>query len=269
MSELLSRKYFSVFKISWEQGFIYRLNFVLWRVRSVLQLILIYFVWWTVFQSQTQVFGYTEKSIVTYILVAALIRAIILSTRVMDIAGTINEGQLSNFLVKPLSLIGYFFSRDIADKLLNISFVVVEVILFILLLKPAIIIQTNLNLLFLFLLATILGLILFFLISFTIGLFAFWIENSWGPFFLLNILMESLGGGLFPTDILPSPLDKIVLLTPFPYLIYFPAKVYLGDLGSFNLFLGFGILVFWVLLMWFMMRWILTAGLKRYSAEGH
>ncbi|MBI2334800.1 hypothetical protein HYU96_03270, partial [Candidatus Daviesbacteria bacterium] len=62
-------KYLAVFKISWEQGLTYRLNFALWRVRSVLQLLLVYFIWWTVFQSSSSVFNYSQAQILTYIMV--------------------------------------------------------------------------------------------------------------------------------------------------------------------------------------------------------
>lgn len=262
-------KYLAVFRISWEQGLVYRLNFVLWRVRSVLQLLLIYFIWWTVFQTHERLFDYTQASILTYILVAAVIRAIILSSRVSDVAGQINEGNITNFLVKPMGFVRYFFSRDIADKLLNISFVVAEVTLLIFLLKPEIIVQTDPFILLAFLTATILGMLLYFSFAFTIGLLTFWLENAWGPFFLVMILLEGFGGGLFPVDILPSPFSQILLLTPFPYFIYFPAKLYLGDLSTLQIIQGFLVLSFWVIASWVIMFQVVSAGMRRFTAYGH
>lgn len=262
-------KYWQVFKISWENSLVYRLNFMLWRVRSILQLLLVYFIWWTVFQSQTQVFGYTQSSILTYIVVAALIRAVILSSRAIDIAGHINEGSVVNFLVKPLSFIQYYFSRDLADKLLNISFVTVEIILLIMFLKPPIIYQQDLTILLLFASAAILGILLYFAIAFVIGMLAFWVENAWGPLFLVMILLEGFGGGLFPIDILPKSIADIFLLTPFPYLIYFPARIYLGTLPPDEIIRGFIILSFWIIVGFLVMVKILDAGLKKYTAYGN
>lgn len=263
------KKYLTAFLINWEQSLVYRLNFTLWRVRSVLQLLLVYFIWWTVFQNQTQVFGYTQMTILTYILVSAVIRAITLSSRVIDVAGQINEGSIANFLVKPLSFIGYFFVRDIADKLLNILFVMFEITILIYFLKPLVFLQTNLAILGLFTLATFLALLLYFLMAFVLGLSAFWLENSWGPYFLLLTFVESLGGGLFPIDILPKVLAQALMLTPFPYLIYFPAKVYLGTMTSVEIWQGFLILFFWVGFLWFFLLKILQAGFKKYTAVGY
>lgn len=263
------RKYWAAFLTNWEQGLVYRLNFTLWRVRSVLQLLLVYFIWWTVFQNQTQVFGYTQMTILTYIMVSAIIRAITLSSRVIDVAGQINEGNIANFLVKPLSFIGYFFVRDMSDKLLNISFVVAEIMALIYFLKPPIFLQTDIPTLGFFIWAALLALLLYFLLAFVVGLLAFWLENAWGPYFLLLMFIEGLGGGLFPIDILPKVFAQALLLTPFPYLIYFPAKVYLGSLDPTQLLQGFTILIFWVGFLWLVLLKILQAGLKKYTAVGY
>ena len=87
-------KYLAIFKITWENSLVYRVNFSLWRVRSALRLLLVYFIWWTVFQNTQQIFNYTQSSIITYVLIAALIGTITLSTRVIDVAGQINEGSI-------------------------------------------------------------------------------------------------------------------------------------------------------------------------------
>lgn len=262
-------KYLSVFKISWEQGLVYRLNFILWRVRTVLQLLLVYFIWWTVFQNQKTLFGYSQAQILTYILISSIIRAIVLSSRTSEISNQINEGSIVNFLIKPLGFIKYFLSREFADKLLNISFVIFEVALLIFLLKPEVIFQSNINVLIIFFLVSILAIVLNFCIGFILSLTSFWVENSWGPQFLLMIFLEGFGGGLFPIDILPKDIFNILMLTPFPYLIYFPSKAYLGTLSGDEMLVGVGILTFWVVLLWMTMQFLLNKGLKHYTAQGN
>jgi len=262
-------KYLAIFNISWQNMLVYRLNFILWRFRTVLQLFLVFFVWWSVFQNQKEVFGYTEESILTYVLAAALVRAIVLSSRIMDIAGHINEGGVVNFLVKPVDFIGFYFTRDLADKFLNISFVIAELSLVIFILKPPLILQKNLTTLSLFLISIILAVFLYFSLSFMFGLLAFWLENIWGIYFLFFMIIEAFGGGLFPIDILPSPFAQILLLTPFPYLLYFPAKIYMGVLSNFELLAGFSVLSLWVFVGWFLMKKVLDTGLKTYTAVGH
>lgn len=262
-------KYWEIFKIAWQQTLIYRVNFVFWRVRTVLQLLLVYFIWWGVFQSQTQVFGYTTSAILTYVLVAALIRAIVLGTRVTDLIDAINTGSVVNFLIKPLGFIRYYLARDVADKLFNIGFFAVEVFLLIFLLKPPIVIQTEIITLIFFILAVIGGLIINFCLNFIISLTAFWVESSWGVLFLMTVFLESLGGGLFPTDILPKQLFNVLMLTPFPYLIYFPAKLYLGAMLYSEIIFGFLIILIWILILTLFTRFLINAGFRHFSAAGN
>lgn len=262
------KKYFQVFVISWEQGLVYRLNFTLWRVRAVLQLILVYFIWQSVFLNQTNVFGYSQMSIMTYILVSSVVRAIVLSSRATDLMNHINEGSIANFLSKPLDIIRFYFSRDLADKLLNISFVVLEVSLIIWIFHPPVILQTNFFIIMQFTIAIILAVLLNFFSSLLISMMSFWVENSWGPLFLMMIILEGLGGGLFPIDILPARIFSFLMYTPFPYLLYFPAKVYLGALSTGETLQGFGVLCIWVGLMFLIAKKTLSAGLRHYTAGG-
>lgn len=262
-------KYWLIFKTEWQLNLIYRLNFTLWRVRSVLQLLLIYFIWWTVFQFQAQVFGYTQVSILTYVLVAALIRAIVLSTRVTDLMDSINSGNVVNFLIKPLGFVRYYLVRDVADKLFNILFYIFELWLIILLLKPQIIFQTNILTLILFSISIIGGLVIYFYLNFIISLLTFWVESSWGPLFLMTIFLEGFGGGLFPIDILPKAFYNLLVLTPFPYLIYFPSKIYLGINNFSQVTYGFFVIGVWILILHTAMSWLIRAGLRQYTAVGN
>lgn len=234
-----------------------------------MQLLLVYFIWWTVFQSQDEVFGYTQSSILTYILVAAFIRAIVLGTRVTDLIESINSGAVVNFLIKPIGFIRYYLVRDAADKLFNIGFFILEISLLIWLLKPPIMIQTNLLILLPFFLSIIGGLIIYFCINFIISLTAFWVENSWGPLFLMSVILESLGGVLFPVDILPGVLFNALMLTPFPYLIYFPSKIYLGTLSISEVTYGFAIFSIWIIILILLMNRMMKMGFRHFTAVGN
>lgn len=263
------KKYWEIFRITWQQFLIYRVNFIFWRLRTVMQLLLVYFIWWTVTRSQTQIFDYTSTSILTYVLIASLTRTIVLSSRTSDLIDAINTGNIVNFLIKPLGFIKYHLVRDVADKLFNIGFFIVEIFLLILILKPPLIIQTNTSILFFFCLAIIGGLIIYFCINFIIGVMAFWVENSWGVLFLMSIFLESFGGSLFPLDILPKEIFNALILTPFPYLIYFPAKLYLGTLTSYEIISGFSVMLIWISLLFLIMKIVLNAGFKHYSTAGN
>lgn len=167
------RKYFQVVRNTFQEYFVYRLNFIMWRVRTVIQFLLIYFLWSVVFQENQVVFGYDKAQILTYILGVWVLRALVLATRTDGIGLEIARGDLSLYLLRPISYIKYWFSRDISDKIFNIGFFLVEATIIISLLKPPLIFQTNLSLILFTLISVISAVFLLFSISFLLGLLAF------------------------------------------------------------------------------------------------
>jgi ABC-2 type transport system permease protein len=119
---------------------------------------------------------------------------------------------------------------------------------------------------FLFLLAGVLAFALRFIIQYTFALFTFWterasaIENFWFLFYLF------LSGMIAPLDVFPEPIKTIVLFTPFPYLINFPAGILVGL--PVDLTRGFLATVGWIVLFLFLNRWLWRLGLKHYSGMG-
>ena len=263
------KKYFQVIKVTFQEYFVYRLNFLLWRFRSIVQLLVLYFLWQAAIPEGVTIFGYDQAKILTYILGTSIIRSFVLSSRSVDVAGQIASGDLANFLLKPLSYLKYWFAKDIADKLLNLFFSFFEISLIIALLKPPLLLQTDFWFLFWACLATILGIILYFYLSFLLSLLAFWSpENPWPVRFLFDIFVGFFAGGLFPLDILPKGIFLVLKALPFSYLLFFPLDIYLGKLGLGEILIGFGIGCFWLLVSYQAVRFFFERGVRSYAVWG-
>lgn len=265
------KKYFSIFKISFQQEFAYRLNFIMWRVRNVMQIILVFFLWSSVFADPSrEVFGYNREKILTYVFGILILRAIVLSARVVDMAGEIANGDIINYLLKPINYFKYWASRDIASKFLNLSFAAVEITVLYFIFKPQLFIQTDFLILTGTLISVAFAMVLFFCMLFIINMVTFWMpENGWAAQFLfIGIITEFLSGGAFPIDIFPQALQRILYTLPFPYLLFFPLQIYLGKAGGADLIRGFVISGGWVIVLLLLVRSIWGRGLKNYSAEG-
>ena len=264
---IFMQPYIQTIKNTVAETMTYRLNFVLWRVRTVLRLLILIFLWQALFANQSEVFGYARTEMMTYLLLSQVIGTVILATRTQDIGGDIQQGNLSNYLVKPMPYFGYIVSRDIADKLMNLSFAVVEFsILFAFLRAP--IIFPSLAMLGFFLLAVVMGTVIFFCISSLLSMVGFWTQETWASRFVFVFVNEFLSGGLFPLDILPPVIQKIVFILPFQFLMYFPLKIYLGHLSFPQILSGFAIGLVWLTALLYIMKTIWSRGLKAYTAEG-
>src|SRR3990167_5333150 len=101
------QNYWQVAKVSWSNGLVYRLNFVMWRVRVVVQLLSVYFLWLAIFGQTENAFGYSRAEMLTYIILIGLIRSLVFSSRSIDAQEEISSGNLSNYLVKPVNYFNY------------------------------------------------------------------------------------------------------------------------------------------------------------------
>lgn len=263
------RKYWQVFKTSWQESFVYRLNFIMRRVRSILLLLTVYFLWRAVFQNNQIIFGYDQAKILTYVLGTSILRAIVLSSRTAEVGEEISQGNLSLYLLRPISYLKYWFSRDLSEKALNILFSLGELTLLFFLLRPPFLLQTNPLLLLFFALSLLLALLLYFYLDFSLGLIVFWMpESVWAPRFLFIIILEFLAGGLFPLDILPSGVFNTLQILPFSYLLFFPLNIYLGKIEIEGIMAGLTIGVAWLIIMYEVGQLLWAKGLRLYSAEG-
>lgn len=264
-------KYISVFRISFSQEFAYKMNFVMWRVRNVIQILLVLYLWKSVFSLQgNNYFGYSESMMLTYIFGMIFVRAFVLSARAVDVAGEVSSGNLSNYLVKPVSYFRYWLSRDLASKLLNISFACLEASILFIFFKPDIYFQRNPLLVVLFILSLVVAIAIYFNLLFITSAVPFWMpEAAWGAQFLLTaIFVEFLSGGVFPLDVLPDIFLDVLKFTPFPYLIFFPIQVYLGKLPIGEIIQGLTISVIWVFVLYLVMKNVWSKGLKAYQSQG-
>jgi len=264
------KKYLRVLKISFMEYFVYRVNFFLWRFRSIVSFLTLIFFWQAVYGARNQVFGYQKTQMLTYVVGISVLKSVILGGRTADLAGLIKSGQLINkYLLRPWNVITTWFFKDLADKGLNLIFVSVEILIIINLLNLPFYFPENLFYLLLFIVLSILALCLNFLISYLLSCIGFWVDNVWAPRWLFGIIfLEFMAGKLFPLDILPKPLFGIIKLTPFPYLIYFPLQVYLEKVPRLGALKALLILAVWTIIFIKITRIIWRKGLTDYTAYG-
>lgn len=262
------QKYYLVARNTFDETFTYRLNFTMWRVRELIRLLTVFFLWDAIIPAKGSILGYNQEQMLTYIIGTQLASSIVFSSRSYGVGEEINNGNLSNFLIKPINYFAYWFSKDLGDKIMNIVFAVIEVSLIIFFFHPHIFIQTNPIIIILASISAIIGMTLYFFFNFLLGAIGFWSPEVWAPRFIFSILLSFFAGQLFPLDILPKNIFNVFSFLPFTYLLYFPVKIYLGQISIGEMVSGIFISLFWLLATYLFTRFIWSTGLKNYSAQG-
>ncbi|MGH7245640.1 MAG: ABC transporter permease [Candidatus Levyibacteriota bacterium] len=262
------KKYLLVAKNTWDEILVYRLNFILWRMRVILQLLTVYFLWESILPQGSSLFGYNQRLMLTYILGTSFMYSMVLTSRSYAVGADINNGNLSNFLIRPINYFFYWFAKDLGDKAMNILFSIFELTVFIILLQPSLFFQTNSLYMLFTIIASLLSFIMYFFLNFLLGAIGFWSPEVWAPRFIFSIVISFFAGGMFPLDILPKPVATFFQFLPFQYLLYFPIKIYLGQLSVLSICIGLCISALWVMIFYKVLQIIWKKGLILYTAEG-
>src|SRR6202000_3068222 len=97
----------------------------------------------------------------------------------------------------------------------------------------------------LFLVSVTLTALLQFFMSYTMAMLAFWVLEVSTFIFILFAFEYLASGHLFPLDILPPGLERLLYFTPFPYQLYFPVSIYMGKTVGVELARGLIIQFLW------------------------
>ncbi|MBI3626539.1 ABC-2 family transporter protein, partial [Candidatus Uhrbacteria bacterium] len=240
------KKYIVAFQLSLSRQFTYRANFMFGRMRELVAFSALILLFIAIPRGLA---GYTSDQLVMYMLMSTFISALFSVFAMYGMIDEIADGDLINYLLRPINYFLYSLSVVTAMRFLVFVAGIAEVILLALVFQRADLLNWMLRahwLAFLVLLTG--GLAIVQLLDFIVGCMAFWTNRSNGPRWLLFILVMFCTGSFFPIDLFPNWVRKVLELTPFPSLVFVPIKAWFGDLSHAQLLQAIQIDVFWVVI---------------------
>lgn len=261
------RKISTLLQVNYALMVEYRAELVLWVLSGSLPIILMG-VW--IQAAGSGRFGMTALEFSRYFLLIFVVRQLTVVWVVFEFEKDIVEGRLTPRLLQPLHPIWHHVASHLAERLARLPFSVVLIVLFFVL-YPQSFWVPSLGAVSLGLFTIVLAFILRFLIQYTFALMAFWTERAsaleqvWFFFFLF------FSGYLAPLETFPPAIREIALLTPFPYVIYFPTAVFLGlpaMATSLAIAKGFLVMGVWIAIFFGITQVLWRKGLKQYSGMG-
>jgi ABC-2 type transport system permease protein len=261
-----------VINIGIQNTLVYRMNFLFRATFALVPLMATIYLWRAVFSSKTNssdVAGYSLAGMISYYLLVTIVDALTAVTEDdWQIAGDIREGNINQFLLKPIDYMFYRLCLFFSGRLIYVFIAVIPVFLFILYQREYFVPPANWALLPVFLISVVLTAFLQFFMSYTMALLAFWVLEVSTFIFILFAFEYIAGGHLFPIDILPPWISIILRFTPFPYQLFFPVSIYLGRLSTDQILYGLLIQFGWVAFFYFFARFVWSKGIRKYTAVG-
>jgi ABC-2 type transport system permease protein len=266
------KKYWHVINIGIQNTLVYRVNFFFRALFGLIPVMATIFLWRTIYagkESASDIAGYTLAGMTSYYVLVTIVDAM---TAVAEddwqIAADIKDGNINQFLLKPIDYLTYRFCLFLSGRLTYTVVAAVPVLLFIFWLRKYFVPPADALTVAWFMLSVMLTGLLQFFISYTMALLAFWVLEVSTFIFMLYAFEYIAGGHLFPLNILPPFMAAILNFTPFPYQMFFPVSIYLGQTTGLALVKGLCIQAFWVLASYGLARFVWHRGIRKYGAVG-
>lgn len=263
------KKYLAIGRITFANIVQYRWEYLIAQLRAVLLLVTLYFLWSQVFKTRINLFNFSREQIITYAFLAVILRQFVITSATDQIAGELQSwGKFFSYLLRPIGYFRYWFTVDLVYKfssLISISVIIFTLvnIFSITFVKPTDIFYT-----LLFAASVLIAILIYFYIGILVSTAGFWTSQVWGLQFFVVLILEFSAGAYFPIDVLPSNLQFLIKLTPFPYLLYYPISIYLGKLTYLEALYAISIAALWLAVIFIFTKFIWSIGLKAYEAWG-
>jgi ABC-2 type transport system permease protein len=249
----------------------YRSDFWVTQIGNVIfNLVISYYLWKSIFYHNdvTEMNGYDLNRLVFYYLTSAIVSKGMLGQDIGFLSREIYEGSLNKYLVYPMSV---FFYKHLTF-LVYTAFQGLQ--MFIILLIKYLILDNgsftdipiaDYSLGFLALMCSA---SLFFIIACTLESIAFWAEYIWSLMVAFRMSCNFLGGTMLPLIFFPEWAQKILMFTPFPYIVNFPIKIFMSEYDSAFVIENLKMLTIWYVIGVGVFAWVWNRGKYHYTGVG-
>ena len=240
----------------------YRVEIALWAISGIIPFFMLN-IWTT--NNLNESINLSNVMLSRYFLSAFFVRQFSVVWVVFTFEEDALLGRISPYLIQPLNPFLRYFAQHIAEQITRFPFAIIIAFIFFLF-NPESIWMPRLSIFLLSIISTFFSFLIQFLIQSIIACLCFWTEKASSIERLLFIPTLFLSGLLAPVKSFPEYVKSWIYITPFPYLIDFPANLLSGNIT--NVIPGFIMQIFWISVLYPLFKKVWSMGTKKYTAMG-
>jgi ABC-2 type transport system permease protein len=241
-------KYLDIAVSSVKQATAYRVEFFSRMGGALLNLVIMWFVWTSVFSASgsESIGGFTLTAMMTYLVVSTMIRPLLGSTMDSSIEDDVKSGRIGTVLIKPVSYPLYKMFMGLSSPIVSLGLNMVPIfaisIFFLGIALPVDAISFSVS--------VALGFLVSYLITFLVGMWSFWSEGSiWGIRLSKDIISDIMSGSIIPLSLFPASIVNIAQLLPFQTIFNIPISIYLGRISGIGIIYSFMQQAAWIVIL--------------------
>ncbi|MEC8339077.1 MAG: ABC-2 family transporter protein [Nanoarchaeota archaeon] len=275
-------KYLEYFKLGFKTSIEYKSYIIGALVTPAFMGVFFYYIWSYIYQvrwetavaegtaavatlSEYTIGGFTFQEMMVYLIIGLLLNTARSSEIADRISQTIKSGDISIFLCRPVNFVKSLLADGIGAKVVNLFvFTVLLVVMTYLFDLPT---PTG-SIWGIFIIYLFLMLIFDIVLYVIIGGLSFWFVEIWGIKASIEQILWILSGRVLPLTLFPVWMQSFLAFTPFLYLEFTFASLYLGKLSVAEAFRAMGIFTFWIVLLILLMRYLYKKGFNKLESFG-
>lgn len=260
-------KYYTVYKNSLSTCLQYRVNVGLMLISQLVSLSGLLVLYISIYASGQQMGNYALADILVYYILVTVLNVTWGDGVGMgfEISDEINQGEVVNYLLKPLRYFWSKFFYFLGNNTINVILISPLIALLAYFGKD----YYNLPslqgwLIFAFFL--LVGLFADFLIYFTAAISGFWLHRGQSVIYAVLLIVGFLDGSVLPLDLFPQWALQIVNYLPFQFLMFAPIQAFLGRINNFpEMFI---LAISWLVVLYIFSLIVWRAGVRKFEAVG-
>jgi ABC-2 type transport system permease protein len=208
-----------------------------------------YYIWSAIYANRPAgdiINGYSLSEMTTYVVIGWIARSFYFSNIDSDIEDIVRSGEVSMFLIRPVSFQLMMISQAVGESLFRFVLFSIPISLVILWIYP---VQppSSISAAILFLIATLFGFLILALINFIVGLLAFFFQSIDGISRAKQNIIQLASGLILPLAFFPSWVRVVLEYLPLKMITDVPLRCYLGKIDFAEAMHIFGVASAWTL----------------------
>ncbi len=278
----MSNKYLEYFKLGFKTSIEYKSYLIGALVTPAFMGVFFYYIWSYIYQvkfetalaegtalvsslSEFTIGGFTFQEMMVYLIIGLLLNTARSSEIADRISQTIKSGDISIFLCRPVNFVKSLLTDGIGSKVVNLFvFTILLIVMTYLFDLPT----PSGSIWIVFVIYLFLMLIFDIVLYVIIGGLSFWFVEIWGIKASIEQILWILSGRVLPLTLFPMWMQSFLAWTPFLYLEFTFASLYLGKLTLIEALKAMGIFTFWIILLALLMRYLYKKGFAKLESFG-
>jgi len=261
-------KYLATFTVHIQEAIIYRVRLFIWLLTDIVWIVVLPFVWLSVYGDASSIGGYDKNAIVSYFFYMPLVNSLLTYYTYHFMSYQIKDGAVVSFITKPIQYLLYCSIGEIAYRLWQTGTVVLLISIAYVFVGQTIIVPTlpeNLVAIIPIFLTTMVMNLLF---ATLIGMIGFWTIQAEWIFHFWWMITTFATGYLAPLSFYPYWTQVLLYYSPFPLMMHVPLEAILGRLGAIEIIHWVVVGLVWIVILLGLNRMIWQRGVRRVDTVG-